>query len=370
MLVVNPPIHTLGPTSTPTPSHRRPLELLINEAVYGPTVDIWSAGCIFAEMLCGKPLFPGKDDIEQIKRILEVLGKPSPQEAPSLAALPGYVCCCTCPFFSRCCVCFGVMRTHAHACLECASSSRPCCPSTIRPTATPPTNAHHPRYRTLADVKGIGLREKLMRNCATEEHRRKITPKAVDLLARMLCLDPDRRIDARDAIMHEYFYEEPMACEPSELPKFAASHEMTMKAKRKADKEAGRGQDHKRGRYDGGGHHDTRCVVGCVGGYSSTIPMTQQATVSRRWPAGGTGAARTPTGAAGPLPRTHRRRRAPQARRWTLPPRPAPTGACEGRRAGCASAGAGTPWGATWRLPTSGGGVWGRLWCAAVCLPS
>ncbi len=42
-------------------------------------------------MLCGKPLFPGKDDVEQIKRILEVLGKPSPQEAPSLAALPGYV---------------------------------------------------------------------------------------------------------------------------------------------------------------------------------------------------------------------------------------------------------------------------------------
>lgn len=52
-------------------------------------MDIWSAGCIFAEMLCGKPLFPGKDDIEQIKRILEVLGKPSPQDAPSLAALPG-----------------------------------------------------------------------------------------------------------------------------------------------------------------------------------------------------------------------------------------------------------------------------------------
>ncbi len=57
------------------------------------------------------------------------------------------------------------------------------------------------RYRTLADIKGMGLREKLMRNCATEEHRRKITPKAVDLLSRMLCLDPDRRIIARDATL-------------------------------------------------------------------------------------------------------------------------------------------------------------------------
>lgn len=233
-----PPLHTLQLTRH---TLHRPLELLINEAVYGPSVDIWSAGCIFAEMLCGKPLFPGKDDIEQIKRILEVLGKPSALEAPTLAALPGYV--------------DHHHHYSKHDGCSCSLHVNVGSPAT-RPTAIVNHTSRH-RYRTLADVKGMGLREKLMRNCATEEHRKKITPKAVDLVSRMLCLDPDRRISARDAIMHEYFYEQPMACEPEELPKFAASHEMTMKAKRKADKEASRGQDHKRGRYDGG-HHDNR----------------------------------------------------------------------------------------------------------------
>ena len=37
----------------------RPPELLYGADRYGPEVDIWSIGCIFAELLTGKPLFPG-----------------------------------------------------------------------------------------------------------------------------------------------------------------------------------------------------------------------------------------------------------------------------------------------------------------------
>ncbi|CAG8481634.1 9824_t:CDS:2, partial [Racocetra fulgida] len=40
-------------------------------------VDIWSAGCIFAEMLEGRPLFPGKDHVHQFSIITELLGTPS-----------------------------------------------------------------------------------------------------------------------------------------------------------------------------------------------------------------------------------------------------------------------------------------------------
>lgn len=43
---------------------------------YGKMVDIWSAGCILAEMLRGRPLFPGKDHIHQFFLITEVLGPP------------------------------------------------------------------------------------------------------------------------------------------------------------------------------------------------------------------------------------------------------------------------------------------------------
>lgn len=48
-------------------------------ALHFPTVDIWSAGCIFAEMIEGRPLFPGKDHVNQFSIITELLGTP-PEE--------------------------------------------------------------------------------------------------------------------------------------------------------------------------------------------------------------------------------------------------------------------------------------------------
>ncbi|BBG93563.1 cyclin-dependent kinase C, partial [Prunus dulcis] len=41
----------------------RPPELLLGATKYGPAVDMWSVGCIFAELLHGKPIFPGKDEL-------------------------------------------------------------------------------------------------------------------------------------------------------------------------------------------------------------------------------------------------------------------------------------------------------------------
>lgn len=42
----------------------RPPELLLGTTKYGPAVDMWSVGCIFAELLHGKPIFPGKDEVK------------------------------------------------------------------------------------------------------------------------------------------------------------------------------------------------------------------------------------------------------------------------------------------------------------------
>ncbi|PIN05460.1 Mitogen-activated protein kinase [Handroanthus impetiginosus] len=44
---------------------------------YTPAIDIWSIGCIFAEVLTGKPLFPGKNVVHQLDLITDLLGTPS-----------------------------------------------------------------------------------------------------------------------------------------------------------------------------------------------------------------------------------------------------------------------------------------------------
>ncbi|KAL4303327.1 hypothetical protein GQ457_10G026960 [Hibiscus cannabinus] len=44
---------------------------------YTPAVDIWSVGCIFAELLTGKPLFPGKNVVDQLEIVTDLLGTPS-----------------------------------------------------------------------------------------------------------------------------------------------------------------------------------------------------------------------------------------------------------------------------------------------------
>ncbi|KAI4317728.1 hypothetical protein L6164_025575 [Bauhinia variegata] len=46
---------------------------------YTPAIDIWSIGCIFAELLTGKPLFPGKNVVHQLDIMTDLLGTPSPE---------------------------------------------------------------------------------------------------------------------------------------------------------------------------------------------------------------------------------------------------------------------------------------------------
>ncbi|KAL5284711.1 MAPK14 family protein [Megaselia abdita] len=52
-------------------------EIMLNWMHYNQTVDIWSVGCIMAELLTGKTLFPGNDHIHQLNLIMEVLGTPT-----------------------------------------------------------------------------------------------------------------------------------------------------------------------------------------------------------------------------------------------------------------------------------------------------
>uniref|UniRef100_A0A8C8CUM2 mitogen-activated protein kinase n=1 Tax=Oncorhynchus tshawytscha TaxID=74940 RepID=A0A8C8CUM2_ONCTS len=52
-------------------------EVILNWMHYTQTVDIWSVGCIMAEMLLGKPLFKGNDHLDQLKEIMKITGTPT-----------------------------------------------------------------------------------------------------------------------------------------------------------------------------------------------------------------------------------------------------------------------------------------------------
>ncbi|PWZ22987.1 putative serine/threonine-protein kinase [Zea mays] len=55
----------------------RPPELLLGATEYGVAVDLWSTGCILAELLAGKPIMPGQTEIEQLHKIFKLCGSPS-----------------------------------------------------------------------------------------------------------------------------------------------------------------------------------------------------------------------------------------------------------------------------------------------------
>ncbi|KAF0895222.1 hypothetical protein E2562_008561 [Oryza meyeriana var. granulata] len=55
----------------------RPPELLLGATKYGVSVDMWSTGCILAELLAGKPIMPGRTEVEQIHKIFKLCGSPS-----------------------------------------------------------------------------------------------------------------------------------------------------------------------------------------------------------------------------------------------------------------------------------------------------
>ncbi|XP_055760963.1 mitogen-activated protein kinase 11-like isoform X1 [Salvelinus fontinalis] len=131
-------------------------EIMLNWMHYNQTVDIWSVGCIMGELLKGKVLFPGNDYIDQLKRIMEVVGTPTPDLLQKISS------------------------EHAQKYIQ----SLPFMPQ--------------------QDL------EKIFRGA---------NPMAVDLLKRMLVLDCDGRISASEALSHPYFsqYHDPDD-EPEALP--------------------------------------------------------------------------------------------------------------------------------------------------------
>lgn len=119
-------------------------EILLGSTKYDQGVDMWSIGCILGELLNGQPLFPGTSTMNQLDRIIQVIGFPSKSEIESINS----------PF--------------AKTMLE----------SVIPPNKT--------NKKSIKDI---------FSNCE---------PQAIDLLQRLLVFDPKKRLTAKAALAHSY----------------------------------------------------------------------------------------------------------------------------------------------------------------------
>ncbi|TFK94313.1 Pkinase-domain-containing protein [Polyporus arcularius HHB13444] len=134
-------------------------EILLGATTYSTAVDMWSVGCIFAELLLNEPLFQAKGEIELISMIFKLLGPPTKETWPDYNTMP------------------------------------------LAKTMTLP--APHPAQ----------LRQKFPY----------ITAAGLDLLSRLLAYDPDRRISAEEALKHPYFSESPLPKHPDLFGSFPSA---------------------------------------------------------------------------------------------------------------------------------------------------
>ncbi|KAF7268555.1 hypothetical protein GWI33_018308 [Rhynchophorus ferrugineus] len=141
----------------------RPPELLLGERNYGPPVDLWGAGCIMAEMWTRSPIMQGNSEQQQLTLISQLCGSINPQSWPGVENLELY--------------------------------------------------------------KKMDLPQEQKRKVKERLKPYMKDPYAIDLLDKLLALDPARRADSDTALNHDFFWTDPMPCE---LGKMLANHSQSM----------------------------------------------------------------------------------------------------------------------------------------------
>lgn len=59
-------------------------ELILGQDKYGPAIDVWSIGCVIAEMFLGEPIFPGQSSKDQMIKIMDLLGTPTQNDITAM----------------------------------------------------------------------------------------------------------------------------------------------------------------------------------------------------------------------------------------------------------------------------------------------
>lgn len=162
----------------------KPPELLLGAQRYSFAVDMWSVGCVFAELELGRPLFPCKSEFEQLDLICKTIGTPTEDNWQNVVELPHYE----------------------------------------------------------SILKNISKY-----NCSIRQSLAgKVSDSVVDLLERILVADPARRTSAKIALTNKFFNTyplpppNPMDLEPLQLPAGTSLHEYETKQRRKQKEEESR----------------------------------------------------------------------------------------------------------------------------------
>ncbi|KAI8579488.1 hypothetical protein K450DRAFT_242350 [Umbelopsis ramanniana AG] len=129
-------------------------ELLLGAKEYSTAVDMWSIGCIFAELVRKEPLLPGRSEIEQLDKIFKLLGMPNDKIWPGFSDLP------------------------------------------------------HAKNIAFVNQPYNNLRSKFLY----------LTEAGIDLMSKLLTYDPKKRISAEEALNHPYFSESPAPKDPAMFP--------------------------------------------------------------------------------------------------------------------------------------------------------
>lgn len=69
----------------------RPPELLLGEYSYSLELDLWSVGCIMAELVLREPIFRGKTELEQLDLIFRAVGSPTEESWPDIKTLKNHI---------------------------------------------------------------------------------------------------------------------------------------------------------------------------------------------------------------------------------------------------------------------------------------
>ena len=78
-------------TRTAVTLYYRAPELFFGDSYYGNKIDIWSIGCVFAELIIGKPIFKANNELGTLSNIIETIGCPSEENWPGVSQLPNYL---------------------------------------------------------------------------------------------------------------------------------------------------------------------------------------------------------------------------------------------------------------------------------------